>query len=124
MIPLQHRPARPIAHLTLNWQCHYPEGFSFAKAPVDVTEQGTHFEWLSEKTQGTSRCRLLVQMLVGQSRNKDHRSHYALFAERMEQVKAPHPRHVNVGNNAVQAKSVWGRQERLRRDERLGAIAD
>ena len=71
-----------------------------------MIKQRIYLEWLSKKTQGSSRGCFFVQMLVSQSRYKDHWSHNALFAQLVKQVKSTHSRHVYVGYDALQTKSV------------------
>jgi hypothetical protein len=88
-----------------------------------MIKQGIYFERLSKKAQSPSRGSFLIQMTVGKRGNEHHGGRDALPAKLAQQLKATDSGHVNVGNDAVQAKSVRGNQERFGRRERLGAIA-
>jgi hypothetical protein len=107
----------------LSRRCHDPERVSFAKAPLDVIKQGTDFEWLSEKAESASRGSFLIELPVGQSRDEHHGGGVALSAKLAEEIKSAHPRHVDVGDDTVQAKPARRHQERFGGAERLGAIA-
>jgi hypothetical protein len=94
------------------------------EAPLDPIKQGVCFKRLSEKALRADRDRFIVQMFVRQSRDEDYGCHDAAFVDLSYEVKSTHPRHMNISDDTVEAEQVGRRQERFRRDIRLGPTAD
>jgi hypothetical protein len=82
------------------------------------------FERLSDKACGADRERFVLQMIVGQGRDQDHRRSAILFTEPSYEVESIHSRHVNVRDCAIENGKIGRRQKRLCGRKRLSSIAN